>query len=164
MARRKATKNVKKATARAAKKEAKEAAREKTAATKAKAAEKETMVQKKEQEKAETKEKAIQEKESLKAGAILKAILEVLYQVDAIKARAGFPQLGQELQATIEHGLAFAMDPKQGMQAIQLQPDRHRLKGGMKTARQTMTKGKILKLKNDVAKADAILKILEKHA
>lgn len=163
IAKSKATTKVKKAAARAAKKEKKEVARDKKAARKAKVAEKEAQFQKKEHEKAEANDKANQAEEALKVGAILKQILELLSQVDAIKARACFPQLGQELQAQIENGLAFAMELKQRMQAIQLQLERHRLQDGMGTPRQVMNKGNMLKLKHDLAKADASLKILEQE-
>ena len=157
-------KKVKEATARAAKKEKKEAARNKKAEHKARIAEKEAEIQKKQQEKADAKDKANQEKQSKQACAILLSISDMLARVVATKARDGFPHLGKDLQEHIENGWAFAMKLKQEMQRIQLQPQLYQFQDGMDTPKQVMNTGNMLKLKNDLAKVDAILKILEKEA
>ena len=88
----------------------------------------------------------------------------MLDRVVATKARGGFPHLGKDLQDNIENGWASAMELKQEMQRIQLQPHLSRLQDGMDTPKQVMNKGSMLKLKDDLAKAEAILKILEKEA
>ena len=88
----------------------------------------------------------------------------MLDRIVATKARGGFPHLGKDLQDNIENGWASAMELKQEMQQIQLQPHLSRLQDGMDTPKQVMNTGNMLKLKNDLAKVDAMLKILEKDA
>ena len=121
-------------------------------------------IQKKQQGKADAKDNANHEKESKKAGAILLSISDMLDRIVATKARGGCLHLGKDLQDNIENGGASAMKLKQEMQQIQLQPHLSRLQDGMDTPEQVMNKGNMLKLKNDLANAEAILKIFEKDA